>query len=87
MNSKERLERIEIFIAGSSITKEYREKLNVYVKEIKKDLELLEKYEKYISQLVEGHNKLQSAEDWGDIADSAFLIRTALEKMGVIEED
>lgn len=51
------------------------------------DLERLEKYEKYIPQLIEGHKKLQSAMDWGNVADSAFLIRTALEKIGVIEEE
>lgn len=54
---------------------------------LEKDLEKLERYENNMPQLIEGHEKLQSSEDWGNIADSAFLIRTALEKMGVIEED
>ncbi len=54
---------------------------------LEKALDKLEKYENNMPQLIEGHEKLQSAENWGDIADSAFLIRTALEKMEVIKED
>jgi len=47
MTSKEALERIENFIDGSPITKEYRESLNANVKVIEKDLEILEIIEKY----------------------------------------
>lgn len=51
MESKEKLERIENFIDGSPITKEYRESLNADVKVIEKDLDSLEKYKSIEQEL------------------------------------
>ena len=53
MTSKEKLERIENFIWGSPITKEYSEKLNAYVKEIQKDLEILEILKPFLKEVLE----------------------------------